>query len=187
MKLIVGLGNAGKEYEKTRHNVGFMVIDRLVEGSDLPACTLNDKFKAEIVEGNLSGEKVLLVKPQTMMNLSGQTVGKLAAFYKLDPSDVWVIYDDADLEFGKLRIRRGGSSGGHNGINSIIEHFGENFVRIRFGVLNDHPSRRNAANFVLSKFLPSEMEKLPNMIEQTAQYIMEQLELPVEDTTTQIG
>jgi peptidyl-tRNA hydrolase, PTH1 family len=183
MKLIVGLGNSGKEYAKTRHNLGFMVIDQLGGDSELPACTLNGKFQAELVEGSLGDEKVILVKPQTMMNLSGVAVQKLAAFYKLDPKDVWVIYDDADLEFGKLRIRQGGGSGGHNGINSILEHLGEGFIRIRFGVLNDHPSRRDAASFVLSKFTPEEQKVLPAMIKKTAQYIIEQFEQPIEDTT----
>ncbi len=131
MKLIVGLGNPGKEYEKTRHNVGFRVADELARCLG-EAWSLSEKFKASL----LPPTSYLLAKPQTFMNLSGQSVSSLVRFYKLDPSsDLLVISDDKDMLFGKLRLRDEGSSGGHNGLESIIEHLGtEKFHRLKIGV-----------------------------------------------------
>ncbi|HSH31169.1 MAG TPA: aminoacyl-tRNA hydrolase [Candidatus Saccharimonadales bacterium] len=184
MKLIVGLGNIGQRYAGTRHNLGFMVIDRLVGSHALPACSLNAKFKAQIVEGDIDGEKVLLVKPTTMMNLSGQSIGALTNFYKLPLDDLWVIYDDVDLEFGKLRIRRGGSSGGHNGLNSIIGVIGADFVRFRLGIASDaRPPQTDTADFVLSNFAKAEVEQLPSLLEQAGQILTKQLGSPIADTT----
>ena len=113
MKLIVGLGNPGRDYEGTRHNIGFMVVDAIADGvSHTP---WREDYKAEFCSCTIAGEKVLLVKPQTFMNLSGESVGPLMRYYKLTPEDVYVIYDDMDLPVGKLRIRPNGSAGGHNG------------------------------------------------------------------------
>ena len=122
MKLIVGLGNPGRDYEGTRHNIGFMVVDAIADGvSHTP---WREDYKAELCSCTIAGEKVLLVKPQTFMNLSGESVGPLMRYYKLTPEDVYVIYDDMDLPVGKLRIRPNGSAGGHNGIKSMISHLG---------------------------------------------------------------
>ena len=120
------LGNPGKQYEATKHNIGFMVIDAIADSvSHTP---WREEQKAEVCSINVAGEKVLLVKPQTFMNASGESVGPLMRYYKIDPSDVYCIYDDMDLPVGKLRIRPNGSSGGHNGIKSLISHIGtENF------------------------------------------------------------
>jgi peptidyl-tRNA hydrolase, PTH1 family len=183
MKLIVGLGNIGQEYEKTRHNVGFMLIDELIGAYQLPACVNNDKFKAQIVEGQIGHEKVLLVKPTTMMNLSGEAVGSLARFYKLDAGDIWVLYDEVDLAFGKLRIRQDGGSAGHNGIKSIIDAVGEGFVRFRFGVGTERHPNHDTADYVLGQFTPQEQEKLPAMLEEAAKMLTEHLEDKIEDTT----
>lgn len=133
MKIIVGLGNPGNEYAKTRHNVGFMLIDALAE--HLNITLWKDKFNAQIAEGRIGAEKILLVKPQTYMNNSGEAVGPLMRWYKLEPEDIIVAHDDMDIPAGTIRIRKKGSSGGHNGIKSLISHIGsENFARVRLGI-----------------------------------------------------
>lgn len=176
MKLIVGLGNAGEPYRYTRHNIGFRIINQIINVSELLEAQPDDKFKACVTEGTLAGQKVILAKPTTMMNLSGQAVQLLTQFYKIDPADVWVVYDEADLEFGKLRVRQGGTSAGHNGIKSVIEVLGENFGRFRFGVRNEHFVAQPTDGFVLAKFTPNEAEQLPAMIEAAASQVLSHLE-----------
>lgn len=133
MRLIVGLGNPGREYEKTRHNVGFVAIDYLAEQVGIKMSKI--KFKGICGEGFIGSEKCILLKPQTFMNLSGESVRDAAEFYKIPPEDIIVIYDDVNLETGKVRIRPNGSAGGHNGMKSIIYLLNsDNFPRIRFGV-----------------------------------------------------
>ena len=149
MKLIVGLGNPGKEYEKTRHNVGFMVLDQLA--SDLNVSISNTKFKGEYVKFKHMGEDVILLKPMTYMNNSGESVIQVMNFFKIDVEDILVIYDDLDMPTGKLRLRERGSAGGHNGIKSIIAHVGtQQFKRIRVGI-DRHP-RIPVVDYVLGKF-----------------------------------
>ena len=144
MKLIVGLGNPGKEYENTRHNCGFMAIDYLAQ--DLGVTINQAKFKGLYAKIKVEGEDVILLKPQTYMNLSGESVSEVMKFFKIDKEDVLVIYDDLDLPVGKIRIRANGSAGGHNGIKSLIAHLnGQDFKRIRIGIdqsLPLYPSRR---------------------------------------------
>ena len=136
MKLIVGLGNPGKEYEKTRHNAGFMCIDEVAKKCNLSFDT--KKFKALIATGFVNGEKVILMKPQTYMNLSGEAVGECVRFFNIDLEDILVISDDLDLPIGKIRLRMKGSSGGQNGLKNIISHLGsQEFKRIRIGIGNN--------------------------------------------------
>lgn len=150
MKIIVGLGNPGSEYAKTRHNVGFMLIDALAE--HLNISLWKDKFNAQIAEGRIGIEKVILVKPQTYMNNSGEAVGPLMRWYKLEPEDVIVAHDDLDIPAGAVRIRKKGSSGGHNGIKSLIAHLGsENFARVRLGIGRPLPGW-TVVNHVLAPF-----------------------------------
>lgn len=133
MFLIVGLGNPGKKYEDTRHNVGFKTIDYLSEKWDIPVKKI--KFKALIGEGLLGGEKVILAKPSTFMNLSGESVGEIARYYDLAPEEIIVVQDDVALPVGRLRIRPSGSDGGHNGIKSILYHLeSDKFIRLKIGV-----------------------------------------------------
>ncbi|WP_297633793.1 aminoacyl-tRNA hydrolase [uncultured Clostridium sp.] len=133
MFLIVGLGNIGEKYNNTRHNIGFDAIDKIAEMYNISID--RKKFKGEYGEGFIGGEKTLLIKPTTFMNLSGECVREVIDFYKLSHEDVLVIYDDVSLDVGKLRIREKGSAGGHNGIKSIISHLGtEEFSRIKIGV-----------------------------------------------------
>ncbi|MBS6396954.1 MAG: aminoacyl-tRNA hydrolase [Clostridiales bacterium] len=151
MYIIAGLGNPGRKYEKTRHNVGFQVIDRLAEKYHIDMNT--KKHKAVCGTGVIEGMKVLLVKPQTYMNLSGESIREAADFYKIDPEEeLLVIYDDVSLKPGQLRIRKKGSAGGHNGIKSIIQHLGtQAFPRIKVGV-GEKPEGYDLADYVLGHF-----------------------------------
>lgn len=163
MKIIVGLGNPGMEYVGTRHNVGFETIDRISEAYDIPL--RQQKLKGVYGQGIIHGEKVLLVKPMTYMNLSGECVGAVARFYKVQPKDVIVIYDDINLDVGQLRIREKGSAGGHNGIKSIISHLNsEEFPRIRIGVGMKRIGQ-DLVNHVLSHFSGEQLEAVAEGME----------------------
>lgn len=161
--LIVGLGNPGKQYEKTRHNAGFLALDAIAK--DVGAETWEDKqkFAAFIAEGTLDGKAVLLVKPTTFMNLSGQSIKKLIDFYKLNPAtQVLVVSDDIDLPLGTFRFRTSGGPGTHNGLKSIVELFGEAFPRHRIG-LGTHPEKMDLAAWVLSAMSAEELKSMkPN-------------------------
>ena len=149
MKLIVGLGNIGKEYDETRHNAGFMTIDHFAEKHNFEFN--KQKFDAMIADGIVNGEKVILAKPTTYMNESGRSVRQIVDFYKLSPEDVLIVHDDMDLATGRLRLRQKGSAGGHNGIKSIIAHLGtEKFKRLRIGI--DHPEKQKVVDWVLTRF-----------------------------------
>ena len=149
--LVVGLGNPGEKYENTRHNVGFLTVDELAGRLDIPVQKL--KYRALTNTARLGGAPVLLMKPVTFMNLSGEAVGQAAAFYKIPPERVLVISDDVSLPLGKLRIRKSGSAGGHNGLKNIIQHLGTDaFPRVKIGVgQKPHPDY-DMADWVLSKF-----------------------------------
>ena len=158
MYVIAGLGNPGKQYEGSRHNVGFMTLDQLADrfGIDVK----ERAHKALIGKGVIEGNKVILVKPQTFMNLSGESIRAVLDYYKVDPSELIVIYDDISLEPGALRIRKKGSAGGHNGIKNIIAHLGtQEFPRIRVGV-GEKPERMDLADYVLGRFSKGEQEMM---------------------------
>ncbi len=157
--LIVGLGNPGKKYEFTRHNAGFLFVDILSEKFAFTVKKL--KFHALIGEARINGKRCLVMKPQTMMNCSGEAVKEACSFYKIPPENVIVVFDDISLDVGKLRIRRNGSAGGHNGIKSIINHLGsDNFPRIKVGVgAKPHPDY-DLADWVLSEFTRTEGKQL---------------------------
>lgn len=158
MKLVVGLGNPGKDYEKTRHNIGFMTIEELAR--ELKVTNSKIKFNSVYGETSISGEKVLLIKPQTYMNNSGIAVRDFANFFKVPAEDIIVIYDDIDIDFAEIRIRKQGSSGSHNGMKSIIFQIqSDQFPRIRIGVGKKHENQ-DLANFVLSHFSRDEMEDI---------------------------
>lgn len=161
MFLIVGLGNPGSQYEDTRHNIGFKVVDNIAKEYNIEIN--RQKFKGMCGEGFINGEKVILLKPTTYMNLSGESVREVVDFYKLSNDDVLVIYDDISLDVGRLRIREKGSAGGHNGIKSIIAHLGTDiFPRIKVGV--GQPDV-DLVNYVLGKFTKEEMEVLNESID----------------------
>jgi PTH1 family peptidyl-tRNA hydrolase len=166
MKLIVGLGNPGKEYEATRHNIGFIVIDELSERWNIP---LNQqKFKGVYGTGIVNGEKVILLKPLTYMNLSGESIRPLMDYYKIDIEDFVVLYDDLDLPVGKLRLRMKGSAGGHNGIKSTIAHLGtQEFNRIRIGI--DRPKNgMKVPDYVLGRFTVEEGPDMRHAVQKSA-------------------
>ena len=161
--LIVGLGNPGKQYEMTRHNIGFHTIDYIADKLGVKITKL--KNKAIYGEGNIGGHKVLLVKPQTYMNLSGDSLVEFVKFYKIPIENVIVISDDIDLPVGKLRIRAKGSAGGHNGLKSIIARLGgENFARVRIGVGAPTHEDYDLADFVLGRFAKDEIPVLEDAI-----------------------
>ncbi len=162
MKLIVGLGNPGKEYEGTRHNVGFMVMDRLADTMNV---SINSsKFKGEYVKLKYQGEDVILLKPMTYMNNSGESVIQVMNYFKIDVEDLLVIYDDMDMPVGKLRLRESGSAGGHNGVKSIIAHVGtQKFKRIRVGI-DKHPHIK-VVDYVLGHFDKNERIQIDEGIE----------------------
>lgn len=148
--LVVGLGNPGAKYESTRHNMGFLVADKLAQNEKLKFNKL--RFKAWTATWEVGGEKVLLMKPQTYMNLSGEAVGQAARFYKIPADHVLVISDDIALPAGKLRIRAGGSAGGHNGLKNIIQHLGtDRFPRIKVGVGSPQQAEYDIADWVTGK------------------------------------
>jgi PTH1 family peptidyl-tRNA hydrolase len=160
MKLIIGLGNPGAKYEGTRHNVGFTCLDRIAEYNNV---VFKQKFNGYSCEFASDGEKIILLKPDTFMNNSGEAVTKYLSFYKCNIEDVLVIYDDLDLDFGKIRIKGKSSSGGHNGIKSIINHLKtEEFLKVKIGINNEY--KKDVKNFVLSNFSKEEKGELVNLI-----------------------
>lgn len=162
MKVIVGLGNPGQEYSWTRHNVGFMMVDALAERLD--ATPWRCKFDAQIAEARIGGESVLLVKPQTYMNLSGGAVGQIVRWYKLDAADVIAIYDDMDIPVGMARLRKRGSSGGHRGVESMLAHLGtEEFGRVRIGIGRPAPGWK-VVDHVLAVPSPKERGEIEEAI-----------------------
>ncbi|RAT03712.1 aminoacyl-tRNA hydrolase [Bacillus cereus] len=176
MKLIVGLGNPGREYELTRHNIGFMAIDELAKRWNI---SLNEqKFKGVFGAGFVNGEKVILLKPLTYMNLSGESIRPLMDYYKIDVEDFVVLYDDLDIPVGKLRLRMKGSAGGHNGVKSIISHLGtQEFQRIRMGI--DRPKNgMKVVDYVLGRFTSEEIPDVNHSIEKAADACEEWLNKP---------
>ena len=175
MFIIVGLGNPTARYVGTRHNIGFEVIDVLGEKYNIEA--EGKKFKAYVGRGMIEGHKVLLAKPQTYMNLSGQSVRSMVDFYKIDESSkLIVIYDDVSLEVGQIRIRERGSSGGQKGMSSIINHLGtQEFIRIRMGV-GEKPSRMSLSDYVLSQFTREEREVVEESLGNAANAIVDILD-----------
>lgn len=173
MKLIVGLGNPGKKYENTRHNIGFMVIDSLKK--ELGILGENSKFQGLISEKNINGEKFLFLKPQTFMNLSGNSIVEAVNFYKLDiKKDVFIIYDDMDLELGRLRVKEKGSAGGHNGMKSIISYLGSEFIRIRCGIGG---AKYNVIDHVIGAFDKDEQELVNEMIKKCVECLLDVINL----------
>ncbi len=170
MKLIVGLGNPGKEYDGTRHNVGFALLDYLAEEFGTNWHEKN-KWKAHIAEVGFGGQKIILAKPITYYNLSGEAVRALAAFYTIDSKDVLIIHDELALPFGTLRTRVGGSDAGNKGIKNISAHLGQGYARIRVGTANAYSGAQKAETFVLEKFTQQETEQLNDLAEQTVRFV----------------
>ncbi|WP_071393068.1 aminoacyl-tRNA hydrolase [Bacillus tuaregi] len=176
MKLIVGLGNPGKQYDKTRHNIGFEVMDALAES--LHISLDQAKFKGIYGKAMIDGEKVFLLKPLTYMNLSGESIGAMMDYFQIDIDDLLVIYDDMDLPVGKIRLRQKGSAGGHNGIKSTIAHLGtQEFNRIRVGI-NRPSNGMSITDYVLGRFTKEEQEQVQEAVEQSVAACREWIKKP---------
>ncbi len=186
MKLIVGLGNPGKEYENSRHNAGFMVIDETHNQLNATEWKIEKKFKAHIAECMVQGEKIILAKPVTFMNLSGEAVAPIATFYKIEPKDILVIFDELDVPFGQIRLRKSGGPGTHNGMKSIVEKLGsKEFPRLRFGIESrglTAPEQQDTTSFVLSPFTKEEQAPLKQIIKTSAKAIESYLTEGIEST-----
>ena len=161
MRLFVGLGNPGAKYAANRHNIGFMAVDRIA--ADHGFTPWRSKFQGQLSEGRLGGEKVLLLKPQTFMNLSGQSVGEAMRFHKLTPADIVVFHDELDLAPGKIRAKQGGGHAGHNGLRSLHQHIGPDYGRMRLGI--GHPGHKDrVSGYVLSDFAKADQDWLDDLL-----------------------
>ena len=179
MRLIVGLGNPGEKYINTRHNLGFLVIDKIAEKENI-ILRLENEFKSENGDFGSLEDRVKLVKPQTFMNNSGEAVSKLKNYYKIDSEDIWVIHDDIDLESGKVKIVLGGGSAGHKGVQSIIDQLGtDQFWRIRVGV--GKSDIIPVEEWVLMNF--EDKEVLQSMVDKTSDFVVESLSKGIQNTS----
>jgi peptidyl-tRNA hydrolase, PTH1 family len=165
--VLVGLGNPGKEYKDTRHNIGFEAIDEIVEYLNLGSWTSKKDLKCEMASAITNGVKIIAVKPTTFMNNSGEAVQAVLHFYKLNLQDVLVIHDELDIDFGRIRTSVGGSAAGHNGIKSIIAHVGEDFGRLRIGIGPKKPARMDSADFVLGTFSAAQSKEIPDLLKES--------------------
>lgn len=166
--LIVGLGNPGRKYRHNRHNIGFMTLDRLADAHSISSSRVQNK--AIVGTGKIAERSVILAKPQTFMNNSGLSVGQLARFYKIEPSDVLIVYDELDLPFGTIRLRKKGGAGGHNGMRSVIQHIGQEFPRLRLGI-GRPPGRMPPSAWVLQDFHQNDQPLLDDLFTTALQTI----------------
>ncbi|MBC7707954.1 aminoacyl-tRNA hydrolase [Polaromonas sp.] len=186
--LLVGLGNPGKEYDLTRHNVGFEVLDRFVSKQSEMQDWINKKdMKCHLSQGQFGDTRVYVIKPTTFMNLSGEAVQAVMNFYKIAPDFISVIHDELDIAFGQIRLRVGGGSAGHNGIKSVTQHIGEQYGRVRIGIGPKTPEQMDSADFVLQKLSIKEQDQLGNLAKETAailtEFIYSGQALPTETRT----
>ena len=187
MKLIVALGNPGPKYAHTRHNAGWLALDEFINEQNIPGLKEKSRFKAEVGEWGTGDDKVILAKPQTFMNLSGQAVRALVDFYNIDPEDILVVYDELMQPFGALRLRKKGSSAGHNGVQSVISSVGEGFWRLRIGVHNERAEQMPTDAFVLSTFTPTELEQIPKINEAAVRLMRRFLDGKLEPETIRVA
>jgi peptidyl-tRNA hydrolase, PTH1 family len=174
MHLLVGLGNVGREYQATRHNFGFLTLDQVL--ADYNFCEQSKKFKSEVFSGEIAGKKIIALKPQTFMNLSGLAVVEAAAFYKVSPESILVLHDDVDLALGKIKVKIGGGHAGHNGLRSIDEAIGKNYMRLRLGVGRPENKEFETADYVLGKFSKEEIKIVDETNKKISKLIAELLE-----------
>ncbi|MDO8668912.1 MAG: aminoacyl-tRNA hydrolase [Candidatus Buchananbacteria bacterium] len=181
MKVIVGLGNPGKEYAKTWHNIGFLAIDNIADVFNFKNFQEEKKFQAEISTGSLADQKIILVKPQTYMNNSGAAVGAIIKYYKIEPADIIVIHDDIDLPLGRIKIIKDSSAGGHNGVKSIIQHIKtQDFARVRIGVATPKKEKIGSADYVLTKIGFLQSSKAKETIKKTASAVEEAVNISLK-------
>lgn len=169
--MIVGLGNPGKQYDGTRHNIGFAAIDELAQRQDFDPWIGKKDLKCQITINTIGDSRVILIKPITFMNLSGEAVQAAAHFYKIPLGQILVIHDELDIPFGQIRTRNGGSAAGHNGVKSVIQHMGEDFGRLRIGIQAKNPIE--ATDYVLAKFAKAEQAELPALLKESTAILTE--------------
>ena len=182
--LLVGLGNPGKEYDGTRHNIGFEAIDAFAKANDFGPWINKKDLKCEMATARLGDTQVIAIKPTTFMNLSGEAVQAVAHFYKIPIDRIVAVYDEIDIDFGQIRLRVGGSSAGHNGVKSLIEHLQEGFGRVRVGIGPKQPEQMDSADFVLAKFSGEQQAQIKNLTRETnsilSEYVFSDGHLPTE-------
>jgi PTH1 family peptidyl-tRNA hydrolase len=172
-RLVIGLGNPGKEYDLTRHNIGFAVLDDFAAKNEFPTWQESKKFKGFITEKTLGAHKVILLKPTTFMNESGTAVQAIMQFYHLQMNELIVVHDELSINFGQIRMRVDGQAAGNNGVKSIIQHIGSEFGRVRIGINNDIAAKADTSNFVLGKFTKLEQTHIPALCTETCNVITE--------------
>jgi len=171
--LIIGLGNPGKKYEGTRHNIGFVALDYFAQKQDFPSWIEKNDFKCVYTTHTLGEHRIILAKPLTYMNKSGEAVQLIQHFYKVAAANTLVVHDELDIEFGQIRSRMGGSSAGHNGIESISNSIGEEYVRLRIGIGPKQPEQMDSADFVLARFSPDNEKHFPALLRETNSLLTE--------------
>lgn len=171
--LIIGLGNPGKEYDSSRHNIGFAVLDEFAIKNDFPGWVAKKDLKCQLTSQNMGENRVILCKPATFMNNSGEAAQAVQRFYRVYNQNTLAVYDELAIPFGSLRTRLGGSDAGHNGVKSLIQHIGDDFGRLRIGVGSDMAKKADTADFVLSKFDKKERADLPLIIREANAVITE--------------
>lgn len=171
--LLVGLGNPGSEYDGTRHNIGFAAIDHFAKVNDFTAWIDKKDLKCHFASNTIGGTRVILIKPMTFMNLSGEAVQATASFFKIPVSDIVAVYDELDIPFGQIRTRVGGSSAGHNGVKSLIQHLGESFGRVRIGIGPKEPTQMDTADFVLQRFSSEQQRHLDELTRESSAILSE--------------
>ncbi|HEU4965956.1 MAG TPA: aminoacyl-tRNA hydrolase [Candidatus Saccharimonadales bacterium] len=172
--LLVGLGNIGKEYNHTRHNVGFLCLDAFIESrAEMSPWQDKKDLKCHLATGQFGDTRVIAIKPTTYMNLSGEAVQAASHFYKITPSHILVIHDEIDIPFGQIRLRSGGSAAGHNGIKSVTNAIGEDYGRVRIGIGPKNPPQMDSADFVLQKFSADEQKQLTNLTREVSAILSE--------------
>jgi peptidyl-tRNA hydrolase, PTH1 family len=184
--LIIGLGNPGKEYVGTRHNIGFEIIDEFAKKNDFPSWIAKEDLKCELTMQNIGENRVILCKPSTFMNNSGEAAQAVQHFYRVYNQNTLAVYDELAIAFGSLRTRLGGSDAGHNGVKSLIQHIGDDFGRLRIGVGSPISQKADATKFVLGKFTKKDQEKLPQISREAGALITEFIfsaQLPHETRT----
>jgi peptidyl-tRNA hydrolase, PTH1 family len=182
--LIVGLGNIGKEYFATRHNIGFEVLDNFAEKQGFPDWMVKKDLKSIVSSHTIGSSRVILVKPTTYMNNSGEAVQSAQRFFRVEASKTLVVHDELDINFGQIRLRVGGSAGTHNGLKSVIKHGGEDTKRVRIGVGPKKPEQTDSADFVLAKFTKSEQKNMPLLLQESnailSEFVHGKGDLPTE-------
>ena len=181
--LIIGLGNPGRKYEKTRHNIGFDCLQAFAVSQEFGEWTEKKNLKSQLIMGTMGDARVILCKPQTYMNNSGEAAKLVASFYKIPISQTLAVYDELDVPFGQIRLRQGGSSAGHKGVNSLIETLGKEFGRVRIGIKNKEQDKMDSADFVLAKFTKEEQSHMKQLQKEVASILTEYVysgQLPTE-------